>query len=238
MTMTNKRLRALGTLAAGLGLIGAVALGFAATTSKDTVKAGGMATIACPTCRYQANHQTYQVMVTDSDAGANKYSAGVMYDTSSAAGINAYVQANKTQAPTVFAKHATLKALVTFARPLSFDEFRKLMGHSGITVESFGIRGIDPDGTRSTIFGKPKGADIAGEKVWQDVKGNSKFKGFFSANATLNAGAYGTLTQSADVYLVDIMDAAVRDEVTSQYSPNNVQLKSPYWDMEDLGMVK
>lgn len=238
MTSTNQKLYTLGKLMVGIGLIGALAFGFAATASKDTVKAGGMATVDCSTCRYQANHQTYQVMVTDSDAGANKYSAGVMYDTSSAVGINAYVQENKAQAPAVFGKHATVKTLVTFTRPLSFDAFRKLTGQPGVTVQSFGIRGMDPDGTRSTIFGQPKGADLAGEQVWKDVKGNSNFKGFFSVTATLNAAAYAALNKAPDVFLVDLMDAVVRDEVTDHYSPENVQLKSPYWDMEDLGMVK
>lgn len=228
-----------GRLALILVWVAAVAVAFAWPGSIIVSSGLGIPNLACQNCVYQANHGTYSVIVSPLEGNSQKYRAGVAFDERSISGINAFAQANRDLAPDVFARHSIARTMVTFSRPLSFEDFRELLSRSDITVHEFGIRNRAANGQRTTTYGQPRGADIAPERQYKSmVPTGEVFEGFFYADLTLTADSYAMLAASQDVYLLDITDALVRDKVSGRFDIQEVYRSSPYWNMEDLGLVK
>jgi hypothetical protein len=228
-------------------LLGFAAVAVALSSPGSSIMAGrigipgllGLLGLLCQNCAYQANHGAYSVTVSPLEGSSGKYGAGVVFDERTVSGINAFSQANRELSPSVFARHSTVRTMVTFSRPLSFDDFRKLMSHSEITVHEFGIRNRTVDGQRTTAYGEPRGAEIAPGHLYTSVVPTGEvFEGFFYADVTLTSRSYAALAASPDVYLLDITDALVRDEVRGRYDIQDIYRTSPYWNMEDLGLVK
>ena len=188
-------------------------------------------------CVYQSVHKGYQVAVILSPE-SGKHVASAIFDNESVAGIEGFARANRERAQEVFVRHSEVKTMVTFARPLSFDEFRDLMSQQGITVHEFAIRSIE-NGMRATTFGRPDGNDIAPQARYEMMAGaGDEFKGFIWAEATLTSAGYNHLAASPDVYLLDITEALVRDELAGRFTGLEVIRHSPYWNMEDLGLTR
>lgn len=230
-----RRLTLVLTLAIALTVLAAIVVQPKVMTGATDLVTG---LIPCPNCAFQRNYGAYTVIVSASEGNTEKYRAGVTFDSRSVRGITTFNEKNRAEAASVFAKHETVRTIVTFSRPLSFDEFRKLLEEPGITVHEFTIRNISADGNRTTTFGQARRGDVAPEHLYESMlPDGEKFQGFFSADVTLQADNYANLAKSPDVYLLDITDALVRDDLGDQYELIEVFRSSPYWDMEDLGLA-
>lgn len=235
-------------LALSLGLLAAVALGIVTAKAPVSARAGGdkptLAEIACRNgCVYQSDHGSYYtgVQAMTTKLGKLKHGAVANYDERSVEGIKAFAQANRDYGKEAFARNGEIRALVTFSRPLPANRFRTLIGRPDVTVQRLTIRSV-VDGVRVTTFGTPDNGDAAGEQSLKRMGGKGaeagNLKGVISAEVTLTASGYQGLISSPDVYMIDLSDAMIRNELAGQYEPLDVILNSPYWFMENLGMVK
>ncbi|HEX8217788.1 MAG TPA: hypothetical protein VF914_01100 [Chloroflexia bacterium] len=243
MIFKKIRLTRVAFLSAGIFALAALLLGAALIQSTNGVSADANPPrqLACPECVFRADHGAYQVgiMPPQANAKSRRYQASVVYDDQTLSGIEAYVAANRNSAKEAFAQGSTVRALITFARPMPFEAFRALMNRPGVTVHEFAIRSIDSTGQRVTTFGMPDREEIAPAEHYSRMAGKDDIlQGFISAEVTLDFAAYNSLSASSDVYLIDITDALVRKEVRGRYDEIDVMRFSPYWKLEDLGIVK
>jgi hypothetical protein len=220
-------------------IFGIVPLAVVALLPQVSAGAGRLLSMACSNCAYRADHGTYVVSASPRDHNPNRYYGGVTFDERSVEGITAFARMNREAAPALFARHDSVRTLVTFSRPLSFAEFNGLITQSGITVHEVGARNRDAQGNRTTAFGRPDSRNLSDEAAYQSMlPSGEKFVGFFSADVTLTAATYAKLAQSPDVYLLDVTDALARDELKGRYDLVDVHRSSPFWTMEDLGLAK
>lgn len=175
---------------------------------------------------------------------------GVGFDVTSVEGIQAYVEVVNNIGMDAFSEVDAVPALVTFARPVPFDEFVLLMEASGAEVVSYQIRVIQSDGYRATIGGSPDpDGTILNPHTATSLVENQKrsgrtadVPGVFEAEVVVDSDAYQTLTLSDTVFLVDVMRAVgaavARDQGMLVVEMQDVDLLRPYWHMEDLGIVE
>ena len=172
----------------------------------------------------------------------------VHFDTGSKASIIAYRDAVQKEGQAAFAKTSTVPALITFAKPLTTDRFVELMTASGIQVKSFQIRTLTATGQRAVISGAPD------EKLMLDPSHVARFltggpsqrndvlQGVIVAEGLVNRANYDTLSKNVqEVFLVDIMRAIAHAELVkagiTDLPMDRIYVTSPYWQMEDHGIV-
>ncbi|CCF85175.1 hypothetical protein [Nitrolancea hollandica] len=138
------------------------------------------------------------------------------------------------KAPTVIAQKGRAGALVTFRHPLTAERFNSLMAQPGISVESFRIRVIKPNGERAIIGGAPEpdGTILDPAHVFRvaaqakdNAGGNLAILGVFDARVTIDQSSYEALRAVPDVFLVD----PVQDNSDNQFLL--------YHAMEDAGLA-
>ncbi|HET7036761.1 MAG TPA: hypothetical protein VFI42_13835, partial [Thermomicrobiaceae bacterium] len=170
--------------------------------------------------------------------------AGVEYDARSRDGILAYRDAVRQLGARAFDHHDQVPALLTLTHPLSTEAFAALIHDAGATVKSYRYRTMDASGTRGTM-GFPAGpnGEIGAPDDPTDKSGQPyNVHGVIDADIVVDADSYARLSQSPDVFLVDVMRAVADDTLREQglTAPalDDISLTAPYWFMEDTGLTQ
>lgn len=176
--------------------------------------------------------------------------AAIVYDRGSAERIEQYVSASRAVGSKAFSERATLPVLLTFNKPIGFEEFTALMKGSNAQVTSFRIRTINPDGSGGTLGGRPEpdGTIVSPEHVralldrQQARVGQAPtIAGIFDAEIIIDIAAYESLANHPQVYLVDTLRGVALVELRlanlSRIPIETVVLEGPYPALERLGLI-
>jgi hypothetical protein len=171
----------------------------------------------------------------------------VDYDTRTVAGVLGYQKSVAARSARYAKDNAgrLIEVDVTFNKPLPVQQFNSFVEKYGLQPRDFVIRSIDPDGQRSTI----SGALTAGEGISQEtiermlLASGGTVRGVVDFRATLLGSAYPQLSADSNVFLVDALEAELKDKAATlrpnqdraaiEYTP-----RSLYWFLEDLGLVQ
>ncbi len=222
------------------GLVAVFIVGLALTSGKALGDPQGARIL------YENDHTGWKVHVVQ-DEGC--VVVGVSYEMHTPEGIRAYVTANETLADTVFDHpERWVPVLVTFDHPMAIDRFGDLMAQADVQVESYALRAFDRDGNAVTIGGEPQGDVLVPEgklRLFAEMAAEAgrpyHLAGVIWVIGEINRDGYRVLTNSEDVFLVDVTRGAAQEEAqkaTGLAIPiGNVTVISPYPMMERLGWV-
>jgi hypothetical protein len=196
---------------------------------------GQPTTEPCRGCVYHTDHGLYQVNVSPSSGTQAKYVARIPIKVFDVSDMEAFVRFNREHAEEVFSRHDKVRAVVTFSRLLTFEEYETVMRlteGSDIIVRSTCV--LSSSNGRAETLNVP---GLSREQV-DSLVVRGTFRGIFCVDADLDAGAYKDLASSADVYLLDLTDVLAREELNGRYDPLEVIIDSPFFLMQDLRLAK
>ncbi len=170
----------------------------------------------------------------------------VDYDTRTVAGVLGYQEAVATRSAGYAAANSgrRIEVDITFNKPLPLEQFDTFVQRYGLQPRDFAIRTLNPDGQRGTISGAlAEGESISQESIDRLLSGMGTVRGVVSFRATLLGAKYGELAADSNVFLVDALEAELKDKAAAlrpgqdraaiEYTP-----RSLYWYLEDLDLVQ
>ena len=171
------------------------------------------------------------------------------YDHRSVQSLKAFAQTNKDLAKQLQARGTTtFEALITFSRPLSLEEFNAMVRKHNLSVNTYTIRMITPNGHRWTITGSPEGGVLVPEQRLKTAKTfalthspDAIFAGIVDVEASFNTTQLESLHATPGIFLVDLTRTLVKQEVRQAFTKVQeaklaVNGVHPYWFMEDLNL--
>ena len=182
--------------------------------------------------------------------GVTRNVAGVQvqFDINRKAGILAYRDAVRKEAPAAFTSMTTIPALITFAKPMTAERFVVVMMAAGTEVKSFQIRIQAGPGQVGFITGAPDGVrkldPTQVERYMANLPGYriDALMGVIATEALVAQEGYDILAQNTqEVFLVDVMRAVAHSELIRigiiDMPMERIQVTTPYWRMEDYALA-
>lgn len=199
-------------------------------------------------------HYQYRVL-HETDGSATVM---VRYPKASAADVQLAAQAMNAEADLLAGSTKAFPAELVFTHPLSVQEFLDFVAATGIQPTESIVRGIDADGTRSTLgippvwkdgkFGQldsslPAFDTDALQRLQSGQSGQGRtILGVVTTTVTLNATTYQKVRGDVRVYAVGTLADMIAAELhhsspTLDLSRVTIQPSNLYWAMEDTGIA-
>ena len=188
-------------------------------------------------------------VIAQRDFGAWSYSAvrstadglvhpTVRFDQSSASGLRAYAAANKALASEIAHSPGSASVIITFAQLLQVEQFRRWAASYSLNIEVISFRTVGPNGVRGSIGVMPE----KGDTLPKVVGPHEQIKGIFGVSAKIAQGQLPALAADPLVFLADVTRNVIEHDLRALNIPDGQQsavvyLGSPFWHMEDLGLV-
>ena len=161
----------------------------------------------------------------------------VVYDFHSATSLQNYVAANKTLLNEVVASTEPVEVLITFRSPVPVNQFRSWVQITGLNVLHSQLR----EAGRVTIGIEAQANDPLAQRDI-DKFAHGSIQGVINTRATVAANQLAGLAGDPTVFLVDVSPTWVRRDLVAAGiaggATARVEVDSPYWDMETLGLAK
>lgn len=132
-------------------------------------------------------------------------------------------------------KKSDIKTTITFSKPIDFKKLKDYTKKHSINLYEVVIRGIQPDGTRTTLFA---GNDANQEMVISTIEGKGDtFVGAVAIKGYVDAKDLQSIMDNSLTYLADTSNDA--QQVRSNANVNIIGTKfinHIAWQLEDLGV--
>jgi hypothetical protein len=204
----------------------------------------------------------FQHVVREEDFGAWKYRATteedgwtmvqVLYDDRSLDEVQAFIAANKKMGQELSSyREQPFHGLITFRRPLSIEEFQRLIADSGVATSRIKSYGFQARSTTSKWWfgGAPQGETLIDEGAINRVLdtrrskvGSADLLGIVYVETSLTPSEYQHVISDSRVALIDVTREIVKERLknTPGVNMNKVSFAvgSPYGAIEKFELVE